>query len=156
MSDGCHYSTKGFRRRVRKYIRIEPLCRIAAYSTKEKRRYSYMELKLIGEKRTMLVKINAELDHHIACRLRESVDAKIKGSNTKNVIFDFSRVSFMDSSGIGVIMGRYKITRILGGKVVIFGVKKQVRRIIEMSGIDKIIEITDTLDEAMRIIEGRR
>ncbi|MDY3929719.1 MAG: anti-sigma factor antagonist, partial [Clostridia bacterium] len=104
------------------------------------------------EKRTIVVNIREDLDHHVATELRKAVDAKIKSSNAINVIFDFSKVEFMDSSGIGVIMGRYKITKILGGKVVIFGVKKQVRRIIEMSGIDKLIVICDTLDEALQKI----
>ena len=58
----------------------------------------------------------------------------------------------MDSSGIGMLMGRYKITNILGGKVIIFGMKKQVRRIVDMSGIDKIITICKTYDDAIRLI----
>ncbi len=111
-----------------------------------------MDLKLIGEKRTIIVNIKEDLDHHAATELRKAVDAKIKSSNAINVIFNFSKVDFMDSSGIGVIMGRYKITKILGGKVVIYGVKKQVRRIIEMSGIDKLICICDTLDESLQKI----
>ncbi len=111
-----------------------------------------MDLKLIGEKRTIIVNIKEDLDHHAATELRKAVDAKIKSSNAINVIFNFSKVDFMDSSGIGVIMGRYKITKILGGKVVIYGVKKQARRIIEMSGIDKLICICDTLDESLQKI----
>ena len=111
-----------------------------------------MDLKLIGEKRTIIVNIKEDLDHHAATELRKAVDAKIKSSNAINVIFNFSKVDFMDSSGIGVIMGRYKIAKILGGKVVIYGVKKQVRRIIEMSGIDKLICICDTLDESLQKI----
>lgn len=111
-----------------------------------------MDLKLIGDKRTIMVKINAELDHHAATEIRKSVDSRIKSSNAVNVIFDFSKVDFMDSSGIGVIMGRYKMTKILGGKVVIFGAKKNVRRIIEMSGIDKLVDVCATADEAIRQI----
>jgi len=111
-----------------------------------------MDLKLIGDKKTIMVKINAELDHHAATEIRKAVDSKIKSSNAVNVIFDFSKVDFMDSSGIGVIMGRYKLTGILGGKVLIFGVKKNVKRIIEMSGIDKLIKVCATAEEALRSI----
>ena len=82
----------------------------------------------------------------------KSVDAKIKSTNAINVIFDFSKVDFMDSSGIGVIMGRFKMTKILGGKVVVYGVKKQVQRIIEMSGIDRLITICSSYDEAIRAV----
>lgn len=111
-----------------------------------------MEIKLIGDKRCIVVKIKADLDHHAACEIRKSVDAKIKSTNAINVIFDFSKVDFMDSSGIGVIMGRYKMTKILGGKVVVYGVKKQVQRIIEMSGIDRLVTVCQSYDEAIKAV----
>lgn len=111
-----------------------------------------MELKLIGDKRTLLVQLGGELDHHIANRLREAVDAKIKSTNVRNVAFDFRNVSFMDSSGIGVIMGRYKITKTLGGKVVLFGASPQIQRIVVLSGIDKIVKLADNLEQALQLI----
>lgn len=112
----------------------------------------FMDLKLLGERKSVIVKVNTELDHHAAAEIRRAVDAKIKSSNAVNVIFDFSKVDFMDSSGIGVIMGRYKLTGILGGKVVIFGARKNVKRIIEMSGIDKLITICGSPDEALKAL----
>ncbi len=112
----------------------------------------FMDLKLLGERKSVIVKVNTELDHHAAAEIRRAVDAKIKSSNAVNVIFDFSKVDFMDSSGIGVIMGRYKLTGILGGKVVIFGARKNVKRIIEMSGIDKLITICGSADEALQAL----
>lgn len=111
-----------------------------------------MDLKLIGERKSIVVKVNTELDHHAAAEIRRAVDTKIKSSNAINVIFDFSKVDFMDSSGIGVIMGRYKLTGILGGKVVIFGVRKNVKRIMEMSGIDKLITVCKDADEAFKAV----
>ena len=112
----------------------------------------FMDLKLLGERKSVIVKVNTELDHHAAAEIRRAVDAKIKSSNAVNVIFDFSKVDFMDSSGIGVIMGRYKLTGILGGKVIIFGARKNVKRIIEMSGIDKLITICGSADEALKAL----
>lgn len=109
-----------------------------------------MEIKLIGDKKAILVSVKKDLDHHSAAEIRKSADAKIKSTNAVNVIFDFTDVDLMDSSGIGVIMGRYKMTKILGGKVVIFGANKEVMRIIEMSGIDKLVSITTTFDEAKK------
>ena len=111
-----------------------------------------MEVKLLGEKRAVMVKIDGELDHHIANTLRETVDSKIRCSNAVNVIFDFSNVGFMDSSGIGVIMGRYKTVKTLGGSVIIFGQNSQIKRLVEMSGIDRIVRVADTLDEALKMI----
>ena len=75
-----------------------------------------MEVILLGEIRAILVRIDSELDHHIAGYIREAADGRIRSTNAVNVIFDFSNVSFMDSSGIGMIMGRYKAVKVLGGK----------------------------------------
>ena len=111
-----------------------------------------MEVKLLGEKRAVLANIGGEPDHHIAAALREAIDSKIRCSNAVNVIFDFSNVGFMDSSGIGVIMGRYKTVKTLGGKVVIFGVNKQIERIVAMSGIDRIVETAKNLSNALNLI----
>ncbi len=112
-----------------------------------------MEVKLLGEKRALLVKVNGELDHHIAAKIKEEVDNKMRSSNAINIIFDFSELTFMDSSGIGVIMGRYKKTRTLGGRVIACGVNAQILRIMEMSGIDKIIKLTPTLKKASRLLD---
>lgn len=111
-----------------------------------------MQINLIGQKRTVIAKIPPELDHHFALEIRKSIDAKIKSSNAVNIIFDFSDVDFMDSSGIGLIMGRYKITNILGGKLILCGAKSHILRIIEMSGINKLIKICNSPDEAIRLI----
>ncbi len=111
-----------------------------------------MEITLLCERRTVVVKIQSDLDHHLAVQIRRAVDAKIKSSNAINIIFDFNMVDFMDSSGIGMLMGRYKMTSILGGKVVVFGVKKHIKRIIDMSGIDKIINICDTYENSLKLI----
>lgn len=111
-----------------------------------------MEIKLLGGKKALLVKINGELDHHAANSLREAIDSKIRCTNAIHVIFDFSNVSFMDSSGIGVIMGRYKAVKTLGGSVIIFGQNIQIKRIVEMSGIDTIVKIADTFDDALELI----
>lgn len=106
--------------------------------------------RVISEKKAVYVEIEKDLDHHYATKIKKGVDLKIKSSACKNVIFDFTMVDFMDSSGIGLIMGRYKMTKILGGKVVIFGLKKTADRIIKMSGIDKLVEVCDSFDEAIK------
>lgn len=111
-----------------------------------------MQVKLLGEKRAVLVEISGELDHHIAGILREEIDYKIRSTNAVNVIFDFTNVGFMDSSGIGMIMGRYKMVKTIGGEVFVCGQNPHIKRITQMSGIDKIVNITDTLDKALKMI----
>lgn len=112
-----------------------------------------MEVKLFGEKRMLLVKLSGELDHHSAAKIKEEADSRLCTTNAVNIVFDFSELNFMDSSGIGMLMGRYKKVRTLGGKVIAFGVNAQILRIMEMSGIDKIIKLTPTFEKAMRLLD---
>ena len=112
-----------------------------------------MEVKLIGEKKALLVTISGELDHHMAEKIKNAVDEKMRSTNAINIIFDFTNLSFMDSSGLGVIMGRYKKVRTLGGRVVIFGVNAMVLGLLEMSGMDKIIRLTPGFEKAIRVLD---
>lgn len=112
-----------------------------------------MEIKLLGEKRALLIRVSGELDHHMAAKVKEEADSALCSSNAINIIFDFTGLEFMDSSGIGVIMGRYKKVRTLGGRIIVFGVNASVLRIMEMSGIDKIIKLTPSLEKALRLLD---
>ena len=112
-----------------------------------------MEIKLIGEKRAILIKVDGELDHHMAGKIKDAADRKMRSTNAVNVIFDLSDMTFMDSAGIGVMMGRYKKARALGGKTAVFGTDAQTLRIIKMSGMDKIIKIVPGFEKAVRYID---
>lgn len=112
-----------------------------------------MKVRLLGEKRALLVTVDGELDHHIAEKIKAEVDDKMRSTNAVNIIFDFSELSFMDSSGLGVIMGRYKKARTLGGKVIVFGVNAGILRIMEMSGLSKIIKLAPNYEKAIRILD---
>lgn len=100
-----------------------------------------MEIELTGEKKLITVRIDGELDHHTAAEIRERIERELRRTGAVNVAFDFSNVEFMDSSGIGVIMGRYKTVKSLGGRVVIFGMSKEIERIVRMAGVEKIADI---------------
>lgn len=112
-----------------------------------------MKIMNLGEKRTILIKVDGELDHHMASKIKAEADKKICSTNAINVIFDLSDMTFMDSSGIGVIMGRYKKARTLGGKTAVFGTNAQTLRIMKMSGIDRIIKIVPCLEKAIRYMD---
>lgn len=92
---------------------------------------------------TLTVRLPGELDHHSAERLRRESDRLIQEKNIKCIIFDFRETSFMDSSGIGMIMGRYRNMGFVGGKVIAAHVNAQVRRILTLSGVHKVIEIQE-------------
>lgn len=105
-----------------------------------------METLLEYKGDTMIVRLSGELDQHYAVGLRTAIDTQVTHRGIHKIVFDFSKVGFMDSSGIGVIMGRYRLMQSVGGKVCAFGISPRVDKLIEMSGIKRIINIY--VDEA--------
>ncbi|MBQ4536343.1 MAG: anti-sigma factor antagonist [Lachnospiraceae bacterium] len=88
----------------------------------------------------MVIHLGEDLDHHNAVYIREMADSYVDKYPIDRIIFDFSGVEFMDSSGIGVIMGRYKQMSYVGGSVFVYGIGKNVDRIFQMSGLYKLVK----------------
>ena len=84
-----------------------------------------------------------ELDHHNAEEIRRESDHLIIRNHIRYIIFDFAETDFMDSSGIGVIMGRYKRVYLLGGEVFAVHTSERMKRILSMSGVTKIMQICE-------------
>lgn len=99
---------------------------------------------------TLIINLGSELDHHNASIIREKSDKHIYSGQIKNIIFDFTNTDFMDSSGIGVIMGRYKLVGGIGGKVSIVNVNSRINRIFQISGLHKVISKYDNCEEALK------
>ena len=99
----------------------------------------YVNINFDREDKQLVVEITEEIDHHVAEKIRRKVDNEITRYMPRKTIFDFSRVSFMDSAGIGMIIGRYKMMKLIGGSLEIVNISKNVKKILEMSGINKII-----------------
>lgn len=100
-----------------------------------------MNFTILRRKDKLVVKVEGELDHHNSKVIRENVDVEIKAGTVKTLIFDFSDLSFMDSSGIGIIMGRFQLMNLYGGNVVIENAPEYVKKIIYMSGLRDIVKI---------------
>lgn len=88
---------------------------------------------------TLKIKLPEELDHNNSLDIRKNADEAIYSGKVKNVEFDFSDTNFMDSSGIGMMMGRYRLIAPLGGRIIIVGAKGNIERIIHLSGLHKIV-----------------
>ncbi|HHW49418.1 MAG TPA: anti-sigma F factor antagonist [Clostridiaceae bacterium] len=112
-----------------------------------------MQIKFSNRGTTLIASIIGELDHHSAEYIRQKIDNEMIKSTNKNVIFDLSKLSFMDSSGIGVIMGRYKNIQRLNGKMAIVNTNAQIDRILEMASIKKIIPVYEKLDTAIGALQ---
>ena len=82
-----------------------------------------------------------EVEHHNAEEMKKEADAVIDRNHIKYVIFDFKKTDFMDSSGIGVIMGRYKTISLIGGEVWAVHTNDRIRKILTLSGVTKIMQI---------------
>ena len=104
-----------------------------------------MNSTYIKEDKLLVLDITEELDHHSAENIRSIADNEITRYMPRKVVLDFNNVSFMDSAGIGLVLGRYKMVKMLGGNLEIKNVKANVRKIFEMSGITKIIKTTEDL-----------
>ena len=105
-------------------------------------------------RRNLIISLNAELDHHLADEMREVIDEIIDERGVNRVIIDFSKVGFMDSAGIGLIMGRYKKIRD-NGDISVVGANESIKRILLISGLHKMVYISDNLYDAVKK-ENRR
>lgn len=111
-----------------------------------------MDIKFSNRGSTLIAVFSGELDHHFAEYARNKIDGELLKATTRNVIFDFSGLSFMDSSGIGVIVGRYANIKKLGGRMAIICKNQKIFRILEISGILKLVQVFDDLDNALESV----
>jgi len=100
-----------------------------------------VNVKYNKEDKLLVLELTEEIDHHSTEKIRRRADYEIQRHIPGKAIFDFSGVTFMDSAGIGMVIGRYKMVSMLGGTVSMINVKPSVKKIFEMSGILKIIPI---------------
>lgn len=92
------------------------------------------------EHSTLIVRIETELDQRAAAQIRRELDALLRDPMIRHLVLDFSGITFMDSSGIGLIIGRYKLLAKRGGAVSIRNADPRVSRIFEMSGVYRIVD----------------
>jgi stage II sporulation protein AA (anti-sigma F factor antagonist) len=101
-----------------------------------------MESKFYEEDKLLVFKITDEIDDCSVQKIRRKADYEMERYMPKRVIFDFDSVTFMDSAGIGMVIGRYKFANMLGAKLEVSNLTQAVKRIFEMSGILKLIPVT--------------
>lgn len=102
-----------------------------------------MDIKYDEVDKLLTCQITEEIDHHTTEKIRRILDDEIERYMPRKIIFNFDKVSFMDSAGIGMILGRYKIMKMLGGSIELINVNSSVKKIFEMSGIHRIISINN-------------
>ncbi len=101
----------------------------------------------------LIVYVRKEVDHHLARQIRQQVDLLIDQGGVRHLVMDFHGVNFMDSSGIGMIMGRYKKLKFFGGKLTVSGVNPEVERIFSMSGLYTLVPKYKDVEAAIANIQ---
>ena len=92
-------------------------------------------------KKEIRVVLDGEIDHHSASLIRISIDDAIIHKRPQTLILDFSKVSFMDSSGIGLVMGRYKLMRSVGGRIRVEHLSPAAYKVMKLAGLEKLGEL---------------
>ena len=100
-----------------------------------------MKITYIKKDKRLIFEIEEDIDECCVQKIRRRIDNEIQRYMPKEVIFDFSNVSFMDSAGIGLIIGRYKLINMIGGELKIANVNTQIQKIFEMSGLLRLIPV---------------
>lgn len=109
-----------------------------------------MDVKFEKRDGTLTVYLRGEIDHHAASGVREQIDSAIAGGDTRTLILDFAEVSFMDSSGVGLILGRYKRMLAHGGSLCVRRMSARYLAMMKMAGMEKlgILQEEETTDES--------
>ncbi len=95
----------------------------------------------------LMIRMPTEIDHHKSVDISKRADRYIVSKKVGNVVFDFERTTFMDSSGVGIILGRYRKISCFGGKVYAVNVGNRIRRLFLMSGLENIVELIEPIEQ---------
>jgi stage II sporulation protein AA (anti-sigma F factor antagonist) len=98
-----------------------------------------VEINVTGE--VVTAYLSGELDHHTAKNMRESIDSAVELNSPTLLVLDFSGVSFMDSSGIGLVMGRYRNLQKTGAALHISGTSPTIYKVMKLAGIEKLAKL---------------
>ena len=99
------------------------------------------DVKINFKEQTLFAFLSGEIDHHSASKIRVELDVKINTLNPSLLILDFTNISFMDSSGIGLILGRYKLMKLIGGNLKIVNPSPQISKVMSLAGFDRLAVI---------------
>ena len=100
-----------------------------------------VQIKTVGD--TVTAYLSGELDHHSAKEMREAVDNAVELNMPSKLVLDFKGISFMDSSGIGLVMGRYRMFAKTGAQLYITGASPQIYKVMKLAGIERLAKLEE-------------
>ena len=107
-----------------------------------------MAVTCTGEGRVLRAALSGEVDHHGARAIMEELNRQIDLELPRELTIDLEGVTFMDSSGIGLIMGRYRLMQLEGGTLVVTGASERLRKVMRLAGLDRLGILRETADSA--------
>ena len=110
----------------------------------------HSDIQVYEEDGILIAKIKGEIDNSVTKNFREVIDTNILKNNIKYLIIDFEEVKFVDSSGIGFIIGRYNLMKREKGFIVLSNINYYCEKIFKISGILRLINSYSSLDEAKK------
>lgn len=110
----------------------------------------YVELEFKQVRNTLIVRVRGEIDMLVSEKMRKEIDKKVEENEIANLIMNLEKVNFIDSSGLGVIIGRYKKINASGGRMCIVGANPSIQKILVFSGINKLVPLYNTEQEVVQ------
>lgn len=107
-----------------------------------------INLEIKGD--VLCIRLEGELDHHTSAELRDRVETAMDQHDIRHIVLNLEHLKFMDSSGLGVILGRYKRIKNSDGEMVVCAISPSIKRLLEMSGMFKIIRLEENENFALR------
>lgn len=114
-----------------------------------------MSLVLHSKKNTLIVRVLGDFDLVSANEIREKIDNSLEETRARNLLLDLSKITFMDSSGLGVVLGRYRQIKAHQGEMIVCGIKPGLKKIFEISGIMSLMPVCNTEKEALELLDKR-
>jgi stage II sporulation protein AA (anti-sigma F factor antagonist) len=109
-----------------------------------------LSIQFESKNHVLLVRLSGELDHHTSEELKEKWQNELAKGDIKHVVVNMETLSFMDSSGLGVMLGRYKEIKERSGEMVVCSISPAVRRLFELSGLFKIVRLEENEEFALK------
>ncbi len=100
-----------------------------------------MSVNIIQSGEVITACLDGEIDHHTAADIRAKIDEAVEEKHPTMLVLDFKNVSFMDSSGIGLVMGRYKVISAEGGELAIINTSPQIGKVMKLAGMERLAKI---------------
>lgn len=100
-----------------------------------------MGVRIETAESTVKAYLDGEIDHHCAAAIRNEIDLAVNTCHPENLVIDFGEVTFMDSSGIGLVMGRYQVMKGIGGRVSLENTPLHIKKVMRLAGLDRFADI---------------